>query len=59
MLAWDNKIVQTWFKHSFNKNISENERQLYYWLALSRHNILIVINRHGDKVMLFYNMNNE
>jgi hypothetical protein len=38
-LKWDDKIVQVWFKHSKNEILSENERELYFWLATNRYNI--------------------
>lgn len=39
ILKWDDKIVQLWFKHSKNEQISESERELYLWLAINRNSI--------------------
>jgi dsDNA-binding SOS-regulon protein len=39
ILKWEDKVVQLWFKHSKNELLSENERELYFWLATNRNSI--------------------
>lgn len=42
ILKWEDKIVQTLFQQCKNERLSENERDLYFWLAINRNNIMKV-----------------
>jgi hypothetical protein len=60
ILKWEDKIVQIWFHHSKNEKLSENERDLYFWLAVNRNSIMKV-HTHSRYIwtLMFYKNDTE
>lgn len=59
ILKWEDKIVQVLFQQCKNERLSENERDLYFWLAVNRNNIHKLIIRRGYRVLMFYKNDTE
>jgi dsDNA-binding SOS-regulon protein len=53
MVKWDAKIIKTLYRQSKNETLSESERELYFWLAQNRNNLIRIILRSGKKVFYF------
>ena len=54
MVKWDNKVIKILYNQSKSGRLSESERELYFWIAQNRNNILKILLRSNKPVFHIY-----